>query len=164
MIKIKMPKKSNNKKTTEPGGAGVIAIDMSGKILLGKRSQTVKHPGERGLPGGTVEKGERFIDAALREFEEEAGYEGGYRVVDSITFTRAKDGKKFKLFVLMIPVLGPGTQPNDEMEKLVWSDFSSMLEREPKHWVLKKVIETGFINPSSIEYYVSLVGEPTSFV
>ena len=45
-----MPKKEK-KEALKPGGAGVLVIDTAGKILLGKRSQTIENPGQWGLPG-----------------------------------------------------------------------------------------------------------------
>ena len=156
MTKIKMPKKEK-KEALKPGGAGVLVIDTAGKILLGKRSQTIENPGQWGLPGGSLEPGERFIDAALREFYEETGFEGEYRVVDSFSFVRKKDNKHFKLFILLIPTINAGMQTNEETEIFVWNDFDTMIEREPKHWVLKRVLESGIINPASIEYYLSLI-------
>jgi 8-oxo-dGTP pyrophosphatase MutT (NUDIX family) len=50
-------------------GAGVIVSDNIGRILLIKRTDN----GKWGLPGGSLELGETFEEAAAREVLEEAG-------------------------------------------------------------------------------------------
>lgn len=49
--------------------AAIIVIDEKGRILLQKRSDKKKW----GLPGGIVELGESYKDAAIREAYEETG-------------------------------------------------------------------------------------------
>lgn len=51
-------------------GAGVILSDGAGRILLMRRSEE----GAWGIPGGGVEPGESWSDAALRECREETGW------------------------------------------------------------------------------------------
>lgn len=50
-------------------GSGVIVSDSKGRILLIKRTDN----GKWGLPGGSLELGETFEEAAVREVEEETG-------------------------------------------------------------------------------------------
>lgn len=49
--------------------AGVIIIDKLGRVLLQKRTDNNKW----GLPGGSLELGESFQEAAIREVYEEVG-------------------------------------------------------------------------------------------
>ena len=49
-----------------------IIIKRGNKIALGKRKNAAGE-GQYGLPGGHVEFGERLIDTAIRELEEETG-------------------------------------------------------------------------------------------
>lgn len=51
-------------------GAGVILSDGAGRILLMRRSGE----GTWGIPGGGVEPGESWSEAALRECREETGW------------------------------------------------------------------------------------------
>lgn len=53
-------------------GAGCLVVDKDGKVLLGRRSDD----GMWATPGGHVDRGEDFDEAALRELREEAGIVG----------------------------------------------------------------------------------------
>lgn len=52
---------------------GAVALNGS-KALLVKHGEAASHlTGVYGLPGGRLDEGEKFIDAAAREFQEETG-------------------------------------------------------------------------------------------
>ena len=54
--------------------AAVAVIDPRGRLLLQERGEDAVHePGRWGYPGGDLEGGEAFVDAAVRELEEETG-------------------------------------------------------------------------------------------
>lgn len=55
--------------------AAGILIRSNGKCLLCKRNTEGSLPGEWSIPAGKIEKGEKEIDAAVREFFEETGIE-----------------------------------------------------------------------------------------
>ncbi len=57
-------------------GVGAIIVDDQGRLFLARRGPQAKN--ERGLwefPGGSVEFGERLVDALKREMHEEYGVE-----------------------------------------------------------------------------------------
>lgn len=57
-------------------GVGAIIVDGQGRLFLARRGPKAKN--ERGLwefPGGSVELGERLVDALRREIREEYGVE-----------------------------------------------------------------------------------------
>lgn len=57
-----------------PSPAVVVIIKKNGHILLGKRKSTSQYkPGYWALPGGMIEFGESFLEAAHREVKEETG-------------------------------------------------------------------------------------------
>ena len=49
----------------------IVAVDARAHVVLTVRSDTVRHGGQVSLPGGVVEPGETFEQAALREAHEE---------------------------------------------------------------------------------------------
>jgi 8-oxo-dGTP pyrophosphatase MutT (NUDIX family) len=66
-------------------GAGVVVSDEKGRILLIKRTDN----GKWGLPGGSLELGETFEEAAAREILEEAGL-----TVSNLVLFKVYSGKK----------------------------------------------------------------------
>lgn len=53
----------------------ILLESEDGKFLLLKRAPHKSHPGKWDLPGGSVEFGETFLKAAIKELEEETGFE-----------------------------------------------------------------------------------------
>lgn len=73
-------------------GCGVIVVDDKGRILVGKDAET----GQWSTPGGHVDPGETFEQAARRELKEEAGIEA----VDMHEIGHLKlEGNDCKVFV-----------------------------------------------------------------
>ena len=83
-------------------GAGILPLaDASGRILLGKRSQSIDHPGKWAIFGGIMEEGESPKEAAKREMEEETQYKGEMKI-KPLAVTE-KNGFKFHSFLGTIP-------------------------------------------------------------
>jgi 8-oxo-dGTP pyrophosphatase MutT (NUDIX family) len=59
------------------GAAGLLAFDRSRGVLLQHRVSWSHFGGTWGLPGGALHEGERAIDGAVREAQEEAGVPDG---------------------------------------------------------------------------------------
>ena len=70
-----------------PGGdSAADALDAPACIVLTVRGETPRHPGQISLPGGVVEPGETFEQAALREAHEEVALDRhGVRVLGALT-------------------------------------------------------------------------------
>lgn len=60
-----------------PAGAGVVAIDGAGRVLLIWRHRFITGAWGWEVPIGRVEAGETPVQAAAREFEEETGWRAG---------------------------------------------------------------------------------------
>lgn len=67
-------------------GATVIITDESGRVLLQRRGDT----GNWDIPGGNLELGDTFEDAARREVKEELGLD-----LEELTFVSTYSGKEF---------------------------------------------------------------------
>lgn len=65
-------KEKKHLKKSNKQGTGVIVLDDAGKILVGKG-----HDGKWQMPGGHVDAGETFDEAAARELNEEANIKAG---------------------------------------------------------------------------------------
>lgn len=61
-----------------PGGAGTIAVKPDGRILMVRQYRNGVGQETLEIPAGARMKGESHESCALRELEEEAGYQAGY--------------------------------------------------------------------------------------
>ena len=64
-------------------GIGVIAINKDSKVLIGKRIGS--HAQKYSIPGGHLDFGETFEDAAVRELKEETSLDGKNPKVIAVT-------------------------------------------------------------------------------
>jgi 8-oxo-dGTP diphosphatase len=68
-------------------GAGILlAAQKTGRVLLLLRSEECNEPGTWGLPGGKIDAHENARTAAIRELEEEAGWDGPVTVMKEPIF------------------------------------------------------------------------------
>lgn len=71
-------------------GVGVV-VRREGRLLLGRREKAGE-PASWALPGGTLEAGESFEQAALRELAEETGLHAGSAAVFALGLTPLDGG------------------------------------------------------------------------
>lgn len=121
-------------------GAGILAIAKdTGKWLVALRSHEVKEPGTWAGVGGKIEDGEDPKEAAVREFKEETGYKGEIHLQKAIEYK-----KPHFTFHNFIGEIEKGTwepKKNWENDEFRWLTFKELLNLEPKHFGLEKLIE-----------------------
>ena len=102
-------------------------ITAAGGIVLsrerGRRRIAVIHRPKYmdwSLPKGKLEKGEKWLEAALREVEEETGYRCEASVeLPSVSYLDRKARRKLFRYWLMRPLTG-GFEPHGEVDELRW--------------------------------------------
>jgi len=98
-------------------GAGVLVVNAEGQLLLGRRTDN----GMWATPGGHVEEGESFEDAALRELREEAGIVGRDPQPLSHGMYRGYDSQTF-----LVKTFKGKIKNNSEMSSLRWHFISDI--------------------------------------
>lgn len=149
--------KDQKKGEIKPHITGVICLEKGGKVLIGKVTHYKTGESQWSIPNGFVKEEERCVDAALRIFEEETGHDGGFRIVDSITLSESD--RKYKIFILVIPYLNPGSVSDGQADFFTWVPLERLKELDPKHRIIEKIIKSGELDEEKISFYISLVGE-----
>ena len=119
-------------------GAGVLIIANDTKrILLPRRSEWVQEPHTWSTWGGGIDEGEDATTAAMREVEEEAGYEGEIiKLVHLYTFTSGSF--RYDTFAAVIPTEFEPTL-NWETDDTQWVEFGDW--PSPLHFGLQEVLK-----------------------
>lgn len=117
-------------------GAGVIVLNEEGKILVGLGKDNKWQ-----TPGGHVDPGENFEEAAIRELREEAGIHAGKLSEINRFDMNGNDSKTF----LVHSFTGTPTDSN-ELKDLKFVDPSSLLDMEMRDCSRKGV--EGYIETS----------------
>jgi 8-oxo-dGTP diphosphatase len=110
--------------------SGVLAVDATPRVLLVRRADD----GTWGLPGGGVQVGETWLEAAVRECREETGWHvtvtgvfGAYSDPATQTFTYA-DGRRVQFFgvVFLATVLEQVGEPDAEVLEVAFFRTDSL--------------------------------------
>lgn len=134
MIKIK------KKKAIPLGNRGIFAVLIllvgeAGKeeILFEKRSLKIRQPGEVSLPGGRVELGETYEEAALRETQEEIGIDPStIEILAELDYLVASN-RMIRAFVGRTESFDINKfEKNDEVESIFTVPVQYFIEHPPK--------------------------------
>ncbi len=121
--------------------AGILYIS-DGKLLLLKRSRTVRNSRKWGLPGGRRDAGESAWRTAQRESHEEMGGAPLAQILGELVIDRP--GKRYRVFVCRAArsaVEGFGPVLNEEHTRARWVDLDWCLANTHKlHPVLASAL------------------------
>lgn len=107
----------------------LFPIDDRAHIVLTVRANTLRHAGQVSLPGGVVEAGETFAQAALREAQEEIGLSaGGVRLLAPLTpLDIPVSGFRLHPIVGVFPVRPPLHAADAEVAALLELDIDELV-------------------------------------
>lgn len=121
---------------TIPAGVSIL-VTHEGKFLASRRSGTETYSGTYQFPGGSVDPGEKAVDAAVRELSEEVGLDldsSWLKPRGMRRFTRA-DGSTYNLYCFTVNVRPDKVKEirnrePDKQEDLRWYRPEEVLDKE----------------------------------
>lgn len=121
--------------TFEDGGIGYLRhvtvnciVSKDGRILLGRRANTLLEGGKWNLLGGFVNRDETIAEAAARETAEESGW----HIQDPVLFLvndspdRPREDRQTVNFVYIATATAQTNQPDAENDLLQWFKLSDL--------------------------------------
>jgi 8-oxo-dGTP pyrophosphatase MutT (NUDIX family) len=110
-----------------PPGAGVVAIDSAGRVLLIWRHRFITNTWGWEIPIGKIEHGEPPIDAAAREFEEETGWRPGeLRHLLDVQPTPGLSNSEHHIYLTREATYAGSPVDSFEAERIEWVSLSGV--------------------------------------
>lgn len=100
-------------------------IQRDGKVLVGQRKKTDRHPLKWEFPGGKVEHGETPQQALIRELQEELNIKAGMGLELARYEFDYPSGSCVHLFFFTVPFY-EGEPVNQVFEQICWLDRSAL--------------------------------------
>jgi N-acetylmuramoyl-L-alanine amidase len=119
--------------------AGCIFVAKNtGRILIAKRSEQVREGGTWGTFGGKINAGETPKEAAVREVEEETGFDGEYKMSLLYVFKDKETNFKYYNYLIVVPFeFTP--KLNWESTTTKWTDYGDW--PEPLHFGMEDLLK-----------------------
>ena len=124
----------------KPSKIGGVVVKSDGKLLLTRRSELAsKYPNFWAVPMGHIEKGEKFIEGAAREFKEETMLDiDSDSLVYLDTLKDSKANRMCKIYTIELP---NKPEPQLDEEHTDWGYYDSQSLPRPMERRLKTVLE-----------------------
>ena len=133
----------------------LIKVENEWHILYEVRSEIVSQAGDSSFPGGRVEAGETYEEAAVRETMEELNLKRENILVHGEIDFIASENITIHCFVgELISVAVENIHPNEEVEKIYTVPLTYLLENEPKYFSVNfnPILEKEFAEKQEDEY------------
>jgi len=120
----------------------LVNVDGEMHMLFEVRSHRVSQPGETSFPGGAVEAGETFLEAAVRETEEELRIDRkDIHVLGEMDYI-VKQSHIIKCYVGWLPDTDIAQlKPNGEVEEIFTLPLEYFLTHEPRYYDIRLNME-----------------------
>lgn len=133
----------------------LILVEDEWHVLYEVRSEIVSQAGDSSFPGGRVEAGETYEEAAVRETMEELNIDTENIVVHGEIDYIASDNIIIHCFVgELIHLDVEDIRPNEEVEKIYTVPLNYLLENDPSYFSVKfnPMLEREFVENQEDEY------------
>ncbi|MBI2355804.1 MAG: NUDIX hydrolase [Candidatus Doudnabacteria bacterium] len=141
MIISAEPIENFNKKFDAVG----ILVQCDGKLLLVLRNDPEDYPNTWALPGGGVDPGEDFLQAAIRELKEETGLDGGQLIEIGRYYVRYPEADYgycvFKIEFDQVPKVKPNSEEHSDFKWFAPEEALNMTNLIPG---LSEIIKANF--------------------
>ncbi|EXJ23489.1 Phosphohydrolase (MutT/nudix family protein) [Alkalibacterium sp. AK22] len=120
----------------------LVETDGQMNVLFEKRSRSVSQPNETSFPGGAVEVGETYEEAAVRETSEELNVKPDrIKIIGEIDFIAAHS-HVIRCFVGKLSVESiDEIQPNEEVSEVFTLPLERLLNLQPEYHAVKMKVE-----------------------
>lgn len=125
----------------------VFIVNAKGEIVLGKRHKDSIYPGKWCLPCGYIEYGENYMEAAVREVEEEAGIHVVMDGIINVVSNHFDNGVHSLVVVLLAHYDGDEKlNPSDDIVEAGWFSIEDMSTLPPLAFSADKFIISKYKN------------------
>ncbi len=125
-------------------GVTIIIRNDDNEVLIGKRIKTTEYGDRWCLPGGYIEYEESFIDATIREVQEETGLSVELEGIINIVSNMLDDSHHTLVVVLLGKPITNQLVPGDDVSELKWIDKNGHASIEYAFEADKRIIDCFF--------------------